>query len=206
MIGGQVGPHLSTVQHVTQDSSRSKRLVGGVGTHGVFQMSANNTALNSNYMFNPLVFNLPSPNSPLLLPPPPFLSPPPPPQDSRLSLCLSVSLSLKIQDSLSLSFSLSLSRFKTHSLSLSLSPSIHPSASKQKRARGRQGRDASLQAQPAAWLTLQCSVQADPHNSQSAVLVGCLLTTPATCLCMSGTDLLRQYKCTCCHTEREVAD
>ena len=35
------------------------------------------------------------------------------------------------------------------------------------------------------------------------LLVACLHNVPATCQCISGTDLLR---CTCCHTEIEVAD
>ena len=36
------------------------------------------------------------------------------------------------------------------------------------------------------------------------MFVGWLLNVPATCECISGTDLLRQF--TCCHTEIEVAD
>ena len=36
------------------------------------------------------------------------------------------------------------------------------------------------------------------------LFVGWLLNVPATGLCISGTDLLRQF--TCCHTEIEVAD
>ena len=35
------------------------------------------------------------------------------------------------------------------------------------------------------------------------LLVACLLDVPATCQCISGTDL---FNCTCCHTEIEVAD
>ena len=39
----------------------------------------------------------------------------------------------------------------------------------------------------------------------SVEVVACwLLNVPATCVCISGTDLLRQF--TCCHTEIEAAD
>ena len=44
------------------------------------------------------------------------------------------------------------------------------------------------------------------YRSSLALGVVCwLLNVPATCECVSGTDLLRQFF-TCCHTEIEVAD
>ena len=42
------------------------------------------------------------------------------------------------------------------------------------------------------------------EEEEVCLLVGWLLNVPATCECISGTDLLRQF--TCCHTEIEVAD
>ena len=41
-------------------------------------------------------------------------------------------------------------------------------------------------------------------NKNNNLFVSWLLNAPATCECISGTDLLRQ--CTCCHTEREAED
>ena len=38
----------------------------------------------------------------------------------------------------------------------------------------------------------------------SSWLVACLLNVPATCECISGTDLLSNF--TCCHTEIKAAD
>ena len=42
------------------------------------------------------------------------------------------------------------------------------------------------------------------NGEDKGLFVSWLLNVPATCQCISGTDLLRHF--TCCHTEIEVAD
>ena len=42
------------------------------------------------------------------------------------------------------------------------------------------------------------------EKREVCLLVGWLLNVPATCECISGTDLLGHF--TCCHTEIEIAD